>query len=95
MLPEGPAAVTHEVHLAGVAPPLRLAMQRLPPAQSASQAGRARWRVSKQGHRLGLRTVRAARYLILLTSLPVQKAGAAKVVELYRAYWQIELGFKH
>ena len=94
LLPEGEAAVAHQVHLAGLAAPLRLVMQRLPPAQAASQAKRTRRRASKQGHRLDPRTERAAGYLILLTSLPAERAGAAKVVELYRARWQIELGFK-
>lgn len=94
LLPEGSAAVAHDVRLAGVAAPLRLVMQRLPPAQAASQAKRTRRRASKKGHRLDPRTERAAGYLILLTSLPAEKASAAKVAELYRARWQIELGFK-
>lgn len=94
LLPAGAAPVEHSVRLAGIAAPLRLVMQRLPPAQAASQARRTRRRASRQGHRLDPRTERAAGYLILLTSLPGSRADAAKVVELYRARWQIELGFK-
>jgi hypothetical protein len=94
LLPEGLAATDHEVRLAGMEAPLRLVMQRLPPVQAASQAKRTRRRASKQGHRLDPRTERASGYLIVLTSLAAKRASAAKVVELYRARWQIELGFK-
>lgn len=94
LLPQGAAPVDHEVRLAAVAAPLRLVMQRLPPAQAASQARRTRRRANKQGHRLDPRTEQASGYLMVVTSLAGERADAAKVVELYRARWQIELGFK-
>lgn len=94
LLPEGSEAVAHEVRLAGIKAPLRLVMQRLPPVQAASQAKRTRRRANKKGHRLDPRTEQASGYLIVLTSLSAERASAAKVVELYRARWQVELGFK-
>lgn len=90
----GDAPHEQQVHLAGVKPPLRLVVQRLPPAQAASQAKRTRRRANKNGQRLDPRTERAAGYLMLVTSLPAERADAAQVIELYRARWQIELGFK-
>jgi IS4 transposase len=94
LLPDGDAPQEHPVHLAGVQGPLRLVVQRLPPAQAASQARRTRRRAGKKGQRLDGRTERAAGYLMLVTSLPAERAGAAQVVALYRARWQVELGFK-
>ncbi|MBR0684272.1 transposase [Roseomonas eburnea] len=94
LLPSGDAPCERQVHIAGVAAPLRLVVQRLPPAQAASQARRTRRRASKNCQRPDARTERAAGYLMLLTSLPAERADAAQVVDLYRARWQVELGFK-
>ena len=43
---------------------------------------------------LDLRTLEAAKYIMLLTSLPVETFPTADILALYRFRWQIELAFK-
>lgn len=94
LLPVGLEACEHEVHLAGIGRPLRLVLQRLPPERAVAQRKRTTRRAGKRGQALDPRTLAAAEYLILLTSLPTADASVDRVIALYRARWQVELGFK-
>ena len=94
LLPQGDAATEHAVHLRGLDQPLRLVLQRLPPAMAERQRKRVRRRASKQGHALDPRTQDAAGYMMLMTSIPAAQQPAERILSLYRNRWQIELGFK-
>jgi hypothetical protein len=48
----------------------------------------------KKGRAVDPRTLEAAGYIFLLTSLPAAQIKAAEVLELYRFRWQVELAFK-
>jgi hypothetical protein len=48
----------------------------------------------KKGRQVDPRTLEAASYIFLLTSLPADSFPAVQVLELYRFRWQIELAFK-
>lgn len=49
---------------------------------------------AKKGRRLDPRTLEAAGYIFLLTSLPASAISPEDTLELYRFRWQIELAFK-
>ena len=61
-------------------------------------ADRAKQRVTREATRksrpLPARTLEAAEYVFVLTSLPGREVGTERVLELYRARWQVELVFK-
>lgn len=82
------------VHLKGLDRPLRLVIARLPEASVAAAHKRLRRRASKKSQKLDPRSETTASYLMLVTSLPAGRCPAAEVVRLYRARWQVELGFK-
>lgn len=94
LLPETDTLGEHIVHLAGIAQGLRLVMQRLPPEAAERQRKKRTRKSNKAGHKIDPRTVKAAGYLMVLTSLPAETVPAARIIELYRNRWQIELGFK-
>jgi len=48
----------------------------------------------KKGRQVNPRTLEAAGYIFLLTSLPADQLGAAEAMELYRFRWQVEMAFK-
>lgn len=74
--------------------PVRLVALRKSAAQAASSRRRARAHARKQGRAIQNNTVRAADYVLLLTSLPSKRASAKVVLDLYRMRWQVELAFK-
>ena len=74
--------------------PVRLVMLRLPEAAAERNRGRARRKSSKQGKTLQEKTLRAASFVLLITSLPPERFSAGDVLALYRLRWQIELIFK-
>lgn len=49
---------------------------------------------SKKGRSVDPRTLEAAGYVFVLTSLPAEKLSAEHALDLYRFRWQIELAFK-
>jgi hypothetical protein len=49
---------------------------------------------SKKGRRIDPRTLEAAGYMLIVTSLPGSALSPADVLEVYRLRWQIELAFK-
>ena len=66
--------------------------------KSRAAAARARKRVqqenSRKGHLVQASTLEAAGYIFIFTTLSAEHYPAARVLELYRARWQVELAFK-
>jgi len=96
-LPEtGAPLIEHRVRIgAGKnAVPARLIIVRKPPETVERQHQRLRRKASRKQQRTDPRTLRAAGFMMLLTSLPAEHATAAEVIRLYRLRWQVELAFK-
>ena len=74
--------------------PARLIIARKPPEATERQHRRLHRKASRKGHRTDPRTLRAAGFMMLLTSLTPTSAMAEQVVKLYRMRWQVELAFK-
>lgn len=49
---------------------------------------------AKKGKTLGPDTLEFAEYIVVVTSLPAAEWSASRVLQLYRARWQVELHFK-
>ena len=63
--------------------------------QAAAQARRrARRKAAKNGQTASEKRLKAAEYVMLLTSLPADQASAEQLLQIYRLRWQIELAFK-
>ena len=74
--------------------PLRLVAIKKP-AQAAEAARRtARRDAQKDGRQVSQRSLIAAEWVILVTSLSSHDFATADVLTLYRLRWRIELGFK-
>jgi len=74
--------------------PLRLIIRRKPP-EAAEAAGKTlRRSASRKQKTLDPRSLIAAEFIILATSLPVEGYPAEEVLAAYRLRWQIELAFK-
>lgn len=74
--------------------PLRLVAFRLPPIKVEEARARARRAAEREGYAISGGTLAAAGWLILVTSLDATAFPAAKIGELYRARWRIEMAFK-
>lgn len=74
--------------------PMRLVALPKPPASATRSREKVRRTSLKDQTRLDPRTLRAADYVLLLTSLPPQRYTAQQIGALYRLRWQIELAFK-
>jgi hypothetical protein len=74
--------------------PLRLIAKRKTAAEAERSRAKLRRRASKKGHRLDPRSVEAAGYIFVVTSLPHSAYPAAQVLDVYRLRWQIEIAFK-
>jgi Transposase DDE domain len=74
--------------------PARLVILRK--SELASQESRKKilQEARKKGRQVDPRTLEAASYIFLLTSLPADHLNASQVLELYRFRWQVELAFK-
>jgi hypothetical protein len=73
----------------------RVIATRLPAPLAARAERRLLRRASKHGYKTSdPRSVAAAHFVMLFTTLPRQLLGTAEVLELYRYRWQIELAFK-
>jgi hypothetical protein len=90
------AVVEHQVRIGAgrSAVPARLIIARKPPEATERQQARLRRKASRKGHKTDPRTLRTAGFMILLTSLPAERATATEVLRLYRMRWQVELAFK-
>jgi hypothetical protein len=97
VLPDsGAPVVEHQVRIGTgrTAVPARLIIARKPPEATERQQARLRRKASRKGHKTDPRTLRTVGFMMLLTSLPAERASAAEVVRLYRMRWQVELAFK-
>jgi hypothetical protein len=74
--------------------PLRLIATPLPPAQAEAARRRCRQNATKKGRTINQRTVFAAGFILLVTTLDPDTWPVADVLALYRCRWQIELLFK-
>ena len=74
--------------------PVRLVMLRKNEAGAAASRRKARRKSRRQGKTVQRKTLTAAGYVLLLTSLEATRASAADILALYRLRWQIELVFK-
>jgi hypothetical protein len=81
------------VWINGITHPSRLVIQPLPPEQAERQRARRRRKANKNSRKIDPRTVQAAGFLMLLTSL-ADAQSPERVTELYRDRWQVEIGFK-
>ena len=73
---------------------LRLVVRRKDPEQVEAERKRLLKDAKKRGKQPDPRSLEAAKYILLLTSLPVATFPPADVLALYRFRWQIELAFK-
>jgi len=73
---------------------LRLIIRRKDPEQALAEQKRLLKDAKKRGKQPDPRSLEAAKYILLLTSLPVEMFSAAEVLALYRFRWQIELAIK-
>lgn len=74
--------------------PLRLVVVRKSAEATRRERERIRREASRKGKSPTAKTVAAAAYTFLLTSLPASDVDAVTVAELYRVRWQVELMFK-
>lgn len=81
-------------HAGGPDLPIRLIAIGKAEAAAEREQRRARRRASKTGKKLDPRTLVAARYMLLLTTLPRASYDAERIAALYRLRWQVELAFK-
>jgi hypothetical protein len=73
---------------------MRLIACRKPTTACAQSRRRVRERARQKKQTVDARTLEAADYVLLLTSLPAAAFPTAAVLDLYRLRWQIELAFK-
>jgi IS4 transposase len=73
---------------------LRLIIRRKDPEQAEAEQKRLLKAAKKRGKKPDPRSLEAAKYILLLTSLPAETFSTADVLALYRFRWQIELAFK-
>ncbi len=82
------------VWIHGIKQPLRLIIQALPAEAAARQQARRRRKASRNSHKIDPRTLQAAGFMLLLTSLPAERVSADAVLACYRQRWQVEIGIK-
>lgn len=73
---------------------LRLIVRRKDPEQAQAEQKRLLKDARKRGKQPDPRSLEAANYILLLTSLPADAFPPADILALYRFRWQIELAFK-
>ncbi len=73
---------------------LRLVIRRKDPAQAEAELRRLLKDAKKRGKQPDKRSLEAAKYILLLTSLPADVFPPTDILTLYRFRWQIELAFK-
>jgi hypothetical protein len=83
----------------GTTPPseplsLRLIIRRKDPEQAEAELKRLLKDAKKRGKQPDPRSLEAAKYILLLTSLPADAFPPTNILALYRFRWQIELAFK-
>src|ERR1700731_950363 len=95
---EGEVQVRIHEGMAGAPPPepltLRLVIRRKDPQQAKAEQKRLLKDAKKRGKQPDPRSLEAANYILLLTSLPADAFPPTDILTLYRFRWQIELAFK-
>jgi hypothetical protein len=96
---EQESEVQVRIHEGGDASPpeplvLRLVIRRKTPEQAQAERKRLLKDAKKRGKQPDPRSLEAANYILLLTSLPATAFPTADVLAVYRFRWQIELAFK-
>lgn len=74
--------------------PLRLVALKKPPHVIAEARRKARFDARRKGRKLARKTLDAADWVILVTSLDQEEFKAEDILALYRLRWRIELAFK-
>ena len=74
--------------------PLRLIVQRKTPEATEATRLALRRAAIKKGKKLDPRSLIAAAFMIVVTSLPRHSYTAKDILAVYRLRWQIELAFK-
>jgi hypothetical protein len=74
--------------------PARLVIVRKPREAAEAERTRLRREANRRGKQLDPRSLIAAEYVILATSLPADAYPAEDILAMYRLRWQIELAFK-
>lgn len=83
------------VHAPGQAPlPVRLLAVLKTQQATEQEQKRIRRRASRKGQQVKPETLRAAAYVLLVSTVPEAQASASVLAELYRVRWQVELLFK-
>lgn len=72
----------------------RVVVVRLPAPLARLAEKRVRRRANKKGRKIDPRTLRAAHFVMVFTTVPEEILSAEAVLELYRFRWQIEIAFK-
>jgi Transposase DDE domain len=96
---EQESEVQVRIHEGGTeAPPeplmLRLVIRHKDPEQAEAEQKRLLKDAKKRGKQPDPRSLEAAKYILLLTSLPAATFPPADILAIYRFRWQIELAFK-
>jgi hypothetical protein len=92
---EGEVTVRVEEGTATAAPLIvRLLIRRKSEQEAQKEQKRLLKEAKKRGRKPDPRSLEAARYILLLTSLPSDPFPTADVLALYRCRWQLELAFK-
>jgi len=73
--------------------PVRMIVMPLPPDKVEAKREKLRRNASKRGETLDPRSLLAAGFMVLVTSLP-EEIPADEICAAYRLRWQIELAFK-
>lgn len=73
---------------------LRLIIWRKTPEQAKAEQKRLLQNAKKRGTKVDPRSLEAAKYVMLVTSLPANGFPTCDVLAIYRFRWQIELAFK-
>jgi hypothetical protein len=73
---------------------LRLVAVKKPPQAAAEARRKAHREAQREGRQISKKTLAAADWVILVTSLSAEEFTIADVLALYRLRWRIELGFK-
>jgi hypothetical protein len=73
---------------------LRLVIRRKEPEQAEAEQKRLLKDAKKRGKQPDPRSLEAAKYILLLTSLPADAFPPSDILAIYRFRWQIELAFK-
>ena len=72
----------------------RLLIRHVGEARAEAARRRAKRKAAKNGQTASQKRLKAAEYVMLLTSLPSDQASADTLFQVYRLRWQIELAFK-